>query len=56
MDFKRSFAVAGLATSVVLGARDEGNIAICGQLLVNPMLDDRNKTNPSRRRIDDRTQ
>ena len=24
MDFKRSFAAAGLATSVVLGARDEG--------------------------------
>ena len=56
MDFKRSFAVAGPATSVVLRARDKGNIAICEQSPVNLMLDDGNKTNPGRRRMDDQTQ
>lgn len=49
-----SSAGAGLAAGVVLRARDEGKIAICGQLLINPMLDDRNETESSRRCTDDR--
>lgn len=49
-----SSAGAGLAAGVVLRARDEGRPAICGQLLINPMLDDRNETESSHRCTDDR--
>ncbi|KAI9739316.1 MAG: hypothetical protein M1834_007529 [Cirrosporium novae-zelandiae] len=49
-----SSAGAGLAASVVLRARDDGGIKLCGQLLINPMLEDRNETVPSYRCIDER--
>lgn len=47
-------AGAGLAAALALRARDEGMRAICFQLLVFPMLDDRNTTPSSRRSIDSR--
>jgi acetyl esterase/lipase len=49
-----SSAGAGLAAGVVLRARGEGEIAICRQLLIHPMLDDRKETESNRRCTDDR--
>ncbi|TVY92998.1 Carboxylesterase [Lachnellula willkommii] len=49
-----SSAGAGLAASVALRARDNGGIKLCGQLLINPMLDDRNETMSSYRCTDER--
>ena len=40
-------AGGGLAAGVALAARDRGEIELCYQLLVYPMLDDRNETRSS---------
>lgn len=43
-----SSAGGGLAAAMALMARDRGGPALCGQLLLCPMLDDRNETVSSR--------
>ena len=48
-------AGGGLAAGVALAARDRGEIALCYQLLVYPMLDDRNETRSSYAVTDQRT-
>ncbi len=48
-------AGGGLAAGVALAARDRGEIALCFQLLVYPMLDDRNVTRSSHAITDGRT-
>lgn len=47
-------AGGGLAAGVALRARDEGGPALCFQLLVYPMLDDRNQTPSSHAILDTR--
>ena len=48
-------AGGGLAAGVALAARDRGEIELCFQLLVYPMLDDRNATRSSHAITDART-
>jgi len=48
-------AGGGLAAGVALAARDRGEIPLCYQLLVYPMLDDRNETRSSYAVRDQRT-
>ena len=48
-------AGGGLAAGVALAARDRGEIPLCYQLLVYPMLDDRNETRSSYAVTDGRT-
>ena len=48
-------AGGGLAAGVSLAARDRGEIPLCYQLLVYPMLDDRNETRSSHAVTDQRT-
>ena len=48
-------AGGGLAAGVALAARDRGEIELCYQLLVYPMLDDRNATRSSHAVQDSRT-
>ena len=48
-------AGGGLAAGVALAARDRGEVALCYQLLVYPMLDDRNETRSSHAVTDGRT-
>ena len=47
-------AGGGLAAGVALAARDRGEVALCFQLLVYPMLDDRNITHSSHATTDPR--
>ncbi|MYA52591.1 MAG: alpha/beta hydrolase fold domain-containing protein [Dehalococcoidia bacterium] len=48
-------AGGGLAAGVALAARDRGEVPLCYQLLVYPMLDDRNETRSSYAVTDGRT-
>ena len=48
-------AGGGLAAGVALAARDRGEVSLCYQLLVYPMLDDRNATRSSHAVQDSRT-
>ncbi len=48
-------AGGGLAAGVALAARDRGEVALCFQLLVYPMIDDRNVTRSSHAVTDKRT-
>ena len=48
-------AGGGLAAGVALAARDRGEVALCYQLLVYPMIDDRNATRSSHAVRDSRT-
>ncbi|MCY3506678.1 MAG: alpha/beta hydrolase [Chloroflexi bacterium] len=48
-------AGGGLAAGVALAARDRGEVPLCYQLLVYPMLDDRNETRSSHTVTDGRT-
>ena len=47
-------AGGGLAAGLALVARDRGEVEVCFQLLVFPMLDDRNVTRSSQAIVDDR--
>ena len=47
-------AGGGLAAGLALVARDRGEVEVCFQLLVFPMLDDRNITRSSQAIVDDR--
>ena len=51
LDHRRGSAGGGLAAGVALLARDRGGPALAGQVLIYPMLDDRNDT-VSTRQID----